>query len=104
MLRYLSDIFSIKRENIIKVISIAMYTTYLNLNLNLPENRNRYFHEVFKYNIDIWSMFIVLYNLLSKTRYSQYIKIAAKDFFEYSFYRPANYSEIEKQLRIILQS
>ena len=104
MLRYLSDIFSIKRENIIKVISVAMYTTYLNLNLHLPENRNRYFHEVFKYNIDIWSMFIVLYNLLSKTRYSQYIKIAAKDFFEVSFYKPANYSEIEKQLRIILQS
>lgn len=104
MLRYLSDIFSIKRENIIKVISVAMYDTYLNLNLHLPENRNRYFHEVFKYNIDIWSMFIVLYNLLSKTKYSQYIKSIAKDFFENCFYRPANYNEIEKQLRIILQS
>ena len=78
-----------------------MYDTYLNLNLHLPENRNRYFHEVFKYNIDIWSMFIVLYNLLKQD--TVIILKAFKDF-ENCFYRPANYNEIEKQLRIILQS
>ena len=63
MVKELSSILSIKKTDVTKILSIALYKIYLDKSLHLIENRVRYFHEVFKWNIDMWSMFIVMNNI-----------------------------------------
>lgn len=102
MLNEFSSILSVKKTDVVKILSIALYKNYLHKNLQLPENMIRYFHDIFKWNIDMWSIFIVLNNLFSGSEYSVSIKLFAKEFFEQSFTRRINQSKIESKLKLLL--
>ena len=102
MVKELSSILSIKEADVTKILSIALYKIYLDKALHLIENRVRYFHEVFKWNIDMWSMFIVMNNIFSGTEYSASIKMFGKQFFEQSFTTRVDQSKIETKLKSLL--
>jgi hypothetical protein len=102
MVKELSSILSIKESDVTKILSITLYKIYLDKALHLIENRVRYFHEVFKWNIDMWSMFIVMNNIFSGTEYSASIKMFGKQFFEQSFTSRVNQSKIETNLKSLL--
>lgn len=102
MLKEFSSIFSVKEKNIIKVLSKMLFNVYTNNELHEAKNLNNYFHEIFKWNLDIWSMFLVLNNLYSNTDQSKKVKSIAKNFFELSLVKRINHEKIKEMIESLL--
>ena len=75
-----------------------LFNVYTNNELHEAKNLNNYFHEIFKWNLDIWSMFLVLNNLYSNTDQSKKVKSIAKNFFELSLVKRINHEKINFHL------
>lgn len=95
MLKELASIFSVKENKIIKLLSKMLFNVYTNNELHEAKNLNNYFHEIFKWNLDIWSMFLVLNNLYSNTDHSKKVKSIAKNFFELSLVKRIDHEKIK---------
>lgn len=98
-----SIILRINKNNIIRIFARILYKIYINYRLDLIENKNAYFHDIFKWNVDIWSMILVLNTMFSETVYSNDIKNIAKDFFEKSFQKKVDYDTIQNQLNALIK-
>ena len=98
-----SNILRINKNNIIRIFAKILYKIYINYRLDLIENKNAYFHDIFKWNVDIWSMLLVLNTMFSGTVYSNDIKNLAKDFFEKSFQNKVDYDTIQNQLNALIK-
>ena len=102
MLKELASIFSVKEKKIIKILSKMLFNVYTNNELHDAKNLNNYFHQIFKWNLDIWSMFLVLNNLYSNTDHSKKVKSIVKNFFELSLVKRIDHEKIKEMFESLL--
>ena len=102
MLKELASIFSVKEKNNKKFYQKCYLMFTQIMNYMTLKNLNNYFHQIFKWNLDIWSMFLVLNNLYSNTDHSKKVKSIVKNFFELSLVKRIDHEKIKEMFESLL--
>lgn len=102
MLKEYASIFSVNEKKLTKILSKILFNVYTNKQLHEQKNLDKYFHEIFKWNLDIWGMFLVLNNLYSNTDHSIKVKTITQKFFELTLIKRIDHIKIKEMVESLM--